>query len=180
MGRQKNEVFFLNLEDGYFGCQVNESTDYLQLFELSRICDGRPDCYMGSDEQSKELRCTDDCSRSLSATCADGSVCTNGACLDSQCHCNDGYGGCNCQVPGKSADQLRFAYATVLYDHDNNYDNDNNAYYWVRVVRFGFPAVVGVVVVDVAHACRFLSSAFITAACRERTEPANEAKINVI
>lgn len=30
----------------------------------------------------------------------DGTVCSNGACLDSQCHCNDGYGGCNCQVPG--------------------------------------------------------------------------------
>lgn len=56
--RLKREVFFLNLEDGYFGCQVNESTDYLQLFELSRICDGRSDCFMGSDEQSKELKCT--------------------------------------------------------------------------------------------------------------------------
>lgn len=31
----------------------------------------------------------------------DGTVCSNGACLDSQCHCNDGYGGCNCEVPGK-------------------------------------------------------------------------------
>lgn len=30
----------------------------------------------------------------------DGTVCSNGACLDSQCHCNDGFGGCNCQVPG--------------------------------------------------------------------------------
>lgn len=54
----KREVFFLNLEDGYFGCQVNESTDYLQLFELSRICDGQSDCFMGSDEKSKELKCT--------------------------------------------------------------------------------------------------------------------------
>lgn len=36
----------------------------------------------------------DDCDK-------DGTTCTNGACLDSLCHCNDGYGGCNCQVPGK-------------------------------------------------------------------------------
>lgn len=64
-GRLKREVFFLNLEDGYFGCQVNESTDYLQLFELSRICDGRPDCFMGSDEQSKELKCTGKFPKSL-------------------------------------------------------------------------------------------------------------------
>lgn len=35
----------------------------------------------------------DDCDK-------DGTVCSNGACLDSQCHCNDGFGGCNCQVPG--------------------------------------------------------------------------------
>jgi hypothetical protein len=30
----------------------------------------------------------------------DGSTCSNGVCLDHQCHCNDGFGGCNCQVPG--------------------------------------------------------------------------------
>lgn len=54
----KREVFFLNLEDGYFGCQVNESTDYLQLYELSKLCDGAQDCYMGSDESRKDLKCT--------------------------------------------------------------------------------------------------------------------------
>lgn len=37
----------------------------------------------------------DDC------TGTDGSTCTNGVCLDHQCHCNDGFGGCNCQSPGK-------------------------------------------------------------------------------
>lgn len=31
----------------------------------------------------------------------DGSTCQNGACLDSQCHCNDGFGGCNCQEAGE-------------------------------------------------------------------------------
>lgn len=58
---RKNEVFFLNLEDGYFGCQVNESTDYLQLYELSKLCDGQSNCYMGSDELRKELKCTSKC-----------------------------------------------------------------------------------------------------------------------
>ncbi|SPP80067.1 blast:Fibrillin-1, partial [Drosophila guanche] len=87
--RFRGEVFFLNLEDGYFGCQVNESTDYLQLYELSKLCDGNQDCYLGSDEQNKELKCTNDCDK-------DGTVCTHGACLNGVCHCNDGYGGCNC------------------------------------------------------------------------------------
>lgn len=54
----KHEVFFLNLEDGYFGCQVNDSTEFLQLYELSKLCDGTQDCFMGSDELRKELKCT--------------------------------------------------------------------------------------------------------------------------
>lgn len=57
-GRLKRERFNLNLEDGYFSCQLNESTDYLQVFELSKLCDGHPDCFLGSDEQAKELKCT--------------------------------------------------------------------------------------------------------------------------
>lgn len=52
------EIFFLNLEDGYFGCQVNESTDVLQLFELSKLCDGVPNCFLGSDELRNELKCS--------------------------------------------------------------------------------------------------------------------------
>lgn len=54
----KREIFFLNIEDGYFGCQVNQSTDVLQLYELSKLCDGYQDCYQGSDELSRELKCT--------------------------------------------------------------------------------------------------------------------------
>lgn len=54
----RREVFFLNLEDGYFGCQVNESTDVLQLLELSKLCDHRVDCYQGADEQRNKLKCT--------------------------------------------------------------------------------------------------------------------------
>lgn len=51
-------MFFLNLEDGYFGCQVNESTDVLQLLELSKLCDNHVDCYQGTDEQRDRLKCT--------------------------------------------------------------------------------------------------------------------------
>jgi len=54
----RREVFFLNLEDGYFGCQVNESTDILQLLELSKLCDHHVDCYQGTDEQREKLKCT--------------------------------------------------------------------------------------------------------------------------
>lgn len=30
----------------------------------------------------------------------EGARCQNGACLDHECHCNDGYGGCGCSTPG--------------------------------------------------------------------------------
>lgn len=55
----QREIFVLNLEDGYFGCQVNDSVDFLQLFELSKLCDGAPQCFKGSDELSVQLKCTD-------------------------------------------------------------------------------------------------------------------------
>lgn len=54
----KREIFFLNLENGYFGCQANESTHILQLYELSKLCDGVPDCYKASDELRTELKCS--------------------------------------------------------------------------------------------------------------------------
>lgn len=53
----QQEIFLLNLEDGYFGCQVNESQDFLQLFELSKLCDGQTQCYLGTDEMSTPLKC---------------------------------------------------------------------------------------------------------------------------
>lgn len=36
----------------------------------------------------------DDCTKE------DGAQCINGRCLNGVCHCNDGFGGCNCQEPG--------------------------------------------------------------------------------
>ena len=56
--RGKNEVFFVNLEEGFFGCQVNESSEFLQIFKISNLCDGKSDCYLGSDENQKELKCS--------------------------------------------------------------------------------------------------------------------------
>ncbi|OTF72533.1 hypothetical protein BLA29_011194, partial [Euroglyphus maynei] len=103
---------------GYFGCQVNESTDYLQLFELSKLCDGLPQCFQGSDEITLELKCND---RNQCTNCKNVDVeippppftndihncqtkqskCTNGVCLDHLCYCNDGFGGKSCDIPGK-------------------------------------------------------------------------------
>ncbi|XP_071552987.1 uncharacterized protein [Panulirus ornatus] len=97
----EKEIFFLNLEDGYFGCQVNESTDVLQLFEVSKLCDGTPNCFLGSDENINELKCTNNCPYTQ------GYKCINGACLDGQCHCNDGYGGCGCESPDENECKYR-------------------------------------------------------------------------
>ena len=54
----KKEVFFVNLEEGFFGCQVNETLEVLQIFKIEKLCDGISDCYLGSDENSKELKCS--------------------------------------------------------------------------------------------------------------------------
>ena len=56
--RSANEVFFVNLEEGYFGCQVNSSAEFLQIFTISKLCDGVSDCFRGSDEDQKELKCS--------------------------------------------------------------------------------------------------------------------------
>ena len=56
--RSHSEVFFVNLEEGYFGCQVNASAEFLQIFKVSKLCDGTSDCYLGSDEDTKELKCS--------------------------------------------------------------------------------------------------------------------------
>ena len=54
----KKEVFFVNLEEGFFGCQVNETLEVLQIFKIEKLCDGTSDCYLGSDENQKELKCS--------------------------------------------------------------------------------------------------------------------------
>lgn len=43
----------------------------------------------------------------------EGTPCQNGACLDSLCHCNDGYGGCSCQVPGMHVHIYHYHYSMI-------------------------------------------------------------------
>ena len=66
-----SELFWLNIEEGYFACQVNASEKYLKLFKLSRLCDGVPDCFEASDELTEQLKCTTDCQ----PTCGENGVC---------------------------------------------------------------------------------------------------------
>lgn len=129
----QQEIFLLNLEDGYFGCQVNESQDFLQLFELSRLCDGQAQCYLGTDELAAPLKCNnrERCgsypasgsggsrnSNSLMSSPAnqDYIQCVNGVCLDGLCYCNDGFGGKACDVPDENECKFRpcdvFAHCT--------------------------------------------------------------------
>jgi EGF domain len=88
------ELFWLNIEEGYFACQVNSSEKYLKIFRLSRLCDGIVDCFEGSDELGDALKC--------SRGCSPPNCNTHGACLastpEAQCHCDDGFGGKSCEM----------------------------------------------------------------------------------
>lgn len=115
----QQEIFLLNLEDGYFGCQVNESQDFLQLFELSRLCDGQTQCYLGTDELAAPLKCNnrERCgTHQNSRGQQEGIQCVNGVCLDGLCYCNDGFGGKSCDVPDENECKFRpcdvFAHCT--------------------------------------------------------------------
>lgn len=115
----QQEIFLLNLEDGYFGCQVNESQDFLQLFELSRLCDGQTQCYLGTDEMVAPLKCNnrESCSTHQNSRGQQENIqCVNGVCLDGLCYCNDGFGGKSCDVPDENECKFRpcdvFAHCT--------------------------------------------------------------------
>ena len=55
-------------------------------------------------------------SAAVPGTCqlATGRPCVNGACLDSQCYCNDGFGGKGCEMPGKSSHCVRRVFDRVF------------------------------------------------------------------
>lgn len=115
----EQEIFLLNLEDGYFGCQVNSSQDFLQLFELSRLCDGQPQCYLGTDELAAPLKCKSrsKCGSSTNSRGQEEPVaCLNGVCLDGLCYCNDGFGGKSCDIVDENECKFRpcdvFAHCT--------------------------------------------------------------------
>ena len=115
----QQEIFLLNLEDGYFGCQVNSSQDFLQLFELSRLCDGQSQCFLGSDELVEQLKCKQrqQCTTQTDSRGQKEKVeCLNGVCLDGLCYCNDGFGGKSCDIPDENECKYRpcdvFAHCT--------------------------------------------------------------------
>lgn len=115
----QQEIFLLNLEDGYFGCQVNDSQDFLQLFELSKLCDGQAQCYQGTDEMATPLKCNnrERCGTYQNSRGQQDSIqCVNGVCLDGLCYCNDGFGGKSCDVPDENECKFRpcdvFAHCT--------------------------------------------------------------------
>lgn len=85
------DVFFLDFDRGQFGCNTNESDHLIQLFPMSKLCDGRNDCINGSDEDTLRLKCRD-----RKKCNPDGSECINGVCLDHQCYCDHFYGGRKC------------------------------------------------------------------------------------
>ena len=103
-----NEVFWLNLEEGYFACQLNDSSKFLKLFHLSRLCDGHTDCYGGSDELEKELKCSQDCE----PNCQNGVCMYSGPLSESQCHCHDGFGGKDCSV--KDVNECKYSPCSIF------------------------------------------------------------------
>lgn len=66
-----SEVFWLNIEEAYFACQVNASEKYLKLFKISRLCDGIEDCYKASDELTDHHKCSQECQQG----CGPNGVC---------------------------------------------------------------------------------------------------------
>ena len=56
--KNSREVFVVNFELGFFACQLNASSDFLEVYSLSRLCDGIPDCFGGTDENRDYVPCS--------------------------------------------------------------------------------------------------------------------------
>ncbi|OQV25204.1 Fibrillin-1 [Hypsibius exemplaris] len=95
------EVFVVNFELGFFACQLNASSDFLEVYSLSKLCDGVPDCFSGTDENRDYVPCSGECAPK----------CAHGVCLKSstksECFCDDGYGACDCATPAVSECKYR-------------------------------------------------------------------------
>lgn len=85
--------FWLNVDDGYFACQVNSTETFVKVFKISRLCDGLPDCFQGADELKDFLNCSDQCQNN---NCGH-----QGTCLETsnqpKCYCNLGFRGDRCE-----------------------------------------------------------------------------------
>ena len=47
-----------------------------------------------------------------------GRRCINGACLDSQCHCDDGWGGKGCSMPDENECRYRLVVKNIVKSKD--------------------------------------------------------------
>ena len=56
--KSSREIFVVNFELGFFACQLNASSDFLEVYSLSRLCDGARDCFSGTDENRDYVPCS--------------------------------------------------------------------------------------------------------------------------
>lgn len=72
--KSSREIFVVNFELGFFACQLNASSDFLEVYSLSRLCDGTRDCFSGTDENRDYVPCSSKCS-SFNKILLDSEIC---------------------------------------------------------------------------------------------------------